>query len=234
MVRMVYLLLFLIKNYWRRTHFILQFFTIALFCGYLLDYRYAPYSYDYVVLVKNIALIIVALITTFQLNKINYDRSIYVLLNRVTRRDFYLVSIFSSFTITLGFSLMMDLYILIVSGLTFSEFFTASLIIFSLLNVVLTIMTYNLFSVYTTGNKFQIVGLLVIGFGAIPGWYKNLPFERVLYYFNFILPPLGNNIVLQQNNLFLSWNLLRTIIYLLITSLLGIKLFSERNLSDLE
>ncbi|HLV08732.1 MAG TPA: hypothetical protein VKY40_00840 [Halanaerobiales bacterium] len=234
MSRMVYLVIFLAKNYWRRSNFLLQFLILAMVCGYFIDPGYAPYSYDYIVLIKNFALIIIAFITTFQMNKINYDRSIYVLLTRVKRKFYYLSAVLSSFIIVLGFSILLDIYILLFTGLSFYNFFTLSLIIYSILNIFLVIVVSKLFSVYTMGNAYQIVGLIITGFALIPGWYENLPFEKVLSYLNHVLPPLGSNILVQQSKSFFNWNLPLSILYLIIALSIGIRLFENRNLTDLK
>mgnify|MGYP006297581563 CR=1 FL=1 len=234
MNRMIYLVIFLIKNYWRKTNFIFQFLIFAIVCGYFIDPRYAPYSHNFIILIKNFLLIIIALITTFQMNKINYDRSIYVLLNRVKRKLYYISTAISAFVIVLGFSILLDVYVLIFSGLSFYNLFTFSLIFYSIINISLTIMVINMFSVYTVAGRYQIVGLIVIGFGLIPKWYKDLPFEKILYYLKYVIPPIGNNILIQQNKTFFSWSLLLSFLYLLIVYIVGVNLFKKRNLSDLK
>ncbi len=234
MNRMIYLVIFLIKNYWRKTNFIFQFLIYAIVCGYFIDPRYAPYSHNFIILIKNFLLIIIALITTFQMNKINYDRSIYVLLNRVKRKFYYISTVISAFIIVLGFSILLDIYVLIFSGLSFFNLFTFSLIFYSIINISLTIMVINMLSVYTVAGRYQVVGLIMVGFGLIPKWYENLPFEKILYYLKYVLPPIGNNILIQQSKTFFSWSLLFSFLYLLIVYYIGVNSFEKRNLSDLK
>ena len=196
--RLIYLVFFLIKNYWRKTNFLFQFLIFAIVCGYFIDPRYAPYSHNFVILIKNFLLIIIALITTYQMNKINYNRTIYVLLNRVKRKFYYTSTAISVFIIVLGFSILLDIYVLIFAGLSFHKFFTFALVIYSIINISLAIMVINMFSVYTVAGRYQVIGLIMIGFGLIPKWYKNLPFEKIFYYLKYLLPPIGNNILIQQ------------------------------------
>ena len=232
--RMMYLVVFLIKNYWRKTNFIFQFLIFAIVCGYFIDPRYSPYSHDFIILTKNSLLIIITLITTYQMNKINYNRTIYVLLNRVKRKFYYTSVAISVFIIVLGFSILLDIYILIFAGISLQNFFTFTLVIYSIINISLAIMVINMFSVYTVAEGYQVIGIIMIGFGLIPKWYENLPFEKILYYLSYLLPPIGNNILIQQNNSFLSWNLLLSFLYLLIIYIVGVNLFETRNLTDLK
>ena len=232
--RLIYLVFFLIKNYWRKTNFLFQFLIFAIVCGYFIDPRYAPYSYDYIILIKNFLLIIIVLITTYQMNKINYNRTIYVLLNRVKRKLYYISAAFSAFIIVLGFSILLDIYVLIFAGLSFFDFFTITVVFYNIINITLAIMVINMFSVYTVAGRYQVIGLIMIGFGLIPKWYENLPFEKILYYLRYLLPPIGNNILTQQRNSFFSWNLILSFLYLLIVYIIGVYLFKKRNLSDLE
>ena len=95
-------------------------------------------------------------------------------------------------------------------------------------------MVTSMFSVYTVSGRYQIVGLIIIGFGLIPKWYKNLPFEKILYYLRYLFPPIGNNILIQQSKSFFDWSFLISILYLLIVYIIGVELFKRRNLSDLK
>lgn len=234
MIRRIYLVVFLIKNYWRKTNFIFQFLIFAIVCGYFIDPRYAPYSYDFIILIKNFLLIIIALLTTFQMNKINYNRSIYVILNRMKRKYYYISNVISAFIIVLGFSILLDIYVWIFADLSFYNFSYIVLNFYSIINIFLTIMVINMFSVYTMAGRYQIIGLIMVGFGLIPRWYEKLPFEKILYYLKYVLPPLGNNILIQQSKSYFSWNLLLSFLYLLIVYIIGVKLFEKRNLSDLK
>ena len=234
MFRLIYLISFLIKNYWRKTHFVIQFFILAVVSGYLFDPRYAPYSYQYIVLVKNITMIIISYLTVYQLNKKSYNRSIYVLLNRVKRSWYYLGSVFSSAIIVLFLSLLLDIYILIFTGLSFFDLFNLSLIFYSISNILLTILIANLFSLYTIMGKYQVIGFLLIGFGSIPDWYVSLPLEKTFYYLSYLLPSLGKNILLQQEKIFLSWTMFWSLIYMIFILIIGIRRFNRRNLVDLK
>lgn len=93
MNRLLFLSIFMFKSYWRKTKFITQFVMLALIIGVLLNPNYAPYTYDYIVLVRNCYFIIFGFITSFHISKLNYNREIYVLLNRVKRSWFYFSSI---------------------------------------------------------------------------------------------------------------------------------------------
>lgn len=234
MNRILYLIFFIIKNYWRKNNFIFQFLVFTVVCGYFMDPRYAPYNYDFIVLVKNLLLVFISFITIFQMNKINYNRSIYVLLNRVKRKFYYIANSISAFIIVLGFSILLDIYMLLFAGISFDDVFTFSLLFYSILNIFLTIMVLNMFSVYTVKKRYQIIGLIIIGFGLIPEWYHNLPLEKILYYLNYLFPPIGSNILIQQSKVFYDWNLLLSFLYLIISYNIGKYLFENRNLSDLK
>lgn len=224
---------FLLNNYWRKTRFILQFTVFCIIVGFLIDPRWAPYTYKYIVLVKNVYLVIVGYITVLQFSKLTYNRSLSILLTRSRRYSLYLASCSGSIMIVLLFSLLMDTYIVIFSGLGIGGFFTADLIILGFMNIVLTIVTTHLFSFYIIKRKNIIYGFLLIGFGLIPEWYNNLPLESLLKYLSLVLPPFGSNIIIQQARNMTFSSIFISIIYLSAMLVIGIISFNNRNLTDL-
>lgn len=232
--RLLYLVIFLFKSYWRKTRFIIQFAILALIMGFLLNLNYAPYTYDYVVLVKNAYFIVFGLITSFHLSKLNYNREIYVLLNRVKRKWFYLSSIITSLFIVSLLGGLLDIYILLFTGLSFFELFNMRFIVYSFINLCLAIVITHLFSFYIVKAKYCILSFVLLGLGFIPNWYERLTFESVFNLLSYLVPPLGLNIIQQKAIDFSSSLLVYSSIYFLIIITIGIILIKKRSLITLK
>ena len=234
MNRFVSLVSFMIRSYWRRSYGLLHGVILGVTCGIFLDPRYAPYSYEYLVLERNFLMIVLSLITR-QLINTAYARSLYVILSRVRRRDYYGASVVAAVLITLVFGLLHDVFVLLFAQIQPSQYFTVELMALSLMNIIMVVATAHLWSPYVLGRKYQLAGLLVVFLGAIPGWYEGFPVGRLLRRLSYLFPQLGKNILIQQSAFFLSdpGSLVLSAAYLGIVLVLGFRLFRRKSLSNL-
>jgi hypothetical protein len=202
--------------------------------GILLNPSYRPYTYEYIVLVKNAFLVIFGLGTSFQLSKLTYSRELYVVLNRVKRSWFYFASLLTSILIVGLLGIILDIYILLFSGLGLVELFKLSFVIYSVINLILTVSVAHLFSVYIVQGKYCTLGFILVGLGCLPNWYEGLPGERLFNLLSYLCPPLGANIVHQQTMEFSIGLLGGSLVYLLVVITIGALLIKKRSFTTLK
>lgn len=228
----LYLYLFLIKSYYRQTHFIIQIVLLATIAGLFLDPRYAPYTYEYCILVINTSIILLSFITGQQLIDGTYNRSLLLLLNRVSRRSLYLALLFSITSISFLFFISLMIYVLLFSGAPAREIL--SILLPGLMIILLTVVVTALFSRYSLSFSVPIPSLLILALGFMPKWYEDLPLRNLFQYVAFFLPPLERVTTLLQNKEFFLRHILFCLLYCLILVLWGLNFFGKKNLTDLK
>lgn len=207
-----------IRKYWRKSRFLLQLVFLILCIGFLFHPHRGPHEYQYWVLVINLFLLSTALVTTYQLIKtISTDPG----QKRLPRRTLYMGVLLTGILITACFNLILILYGAIFPGL--SSFFPSIMRIslYGLLNLWIIVAGAMLFSDLGLGNVFHLPGLILICLSAIPDWYLGLPGEALFSFISYLLPPLGQSILIQQNSQLFSWVLPWLFLYGLFLTILG-------------
>lgn len=234
MRRLIYLVSFMMKNYWRSVHGILEAVILGVFAGIIFDPRWAPYSHDYVVLAKQIFLLIIGVAVSFRMSRVHYAGQLTVLLSRVSRREYYLASVTVSTLIAALCGLFLDLDLLVLVRVQPGTLFCLPMILGSLCNLILAVAVTHLFTIYLVKNDFaRLLAVVVIGLGAMPNWYSGLPMEGVWRYLADLLPPMSGIMDgLMRQNLRFGWFVYAGIYGLLMIGM-GIYWFEKRSLTNL-
>lgn len=235
MKRLVYLVRFLLTYYWRTTRLALEAVIFAgVFIGVIFDWRWAPYSYEYVVMARSIFLLIFGTLVTFRLSKVQYSGQLTVLLTRVSRQGFYLASVLATLVVVGFFTLLLDMYLVAAAQVELTVLFGLPTLAVSVFTVLLTVGLTHLFSVYLVPNMLtRLLAPVFVGICAMPDWYNNLPGEALWRMIAQVFPPIGRNIVglLQQDvNV---WMVGFAGVYGLLLVGIGIKLFERKSLTNL-
>lgn len=234
MNRYVYGMIFLIKNYWRQTHLILEWVLLGIWVGIIFDPNYAPYSSDYVLMMKNIFYIILGVVLSIRFIKITYQEPLAVVLNRLSRVEYYLISALTCLITTLGIGQLLNVYLMLVvrtdPGVILNGINNSG----HLLVLGVTVLTTHLFSNYIFQSyTYRSLLLIVLGLGAIPNWYETLPGEVFLQWIAFLFPPLGVMTTHLMTGITSFGDVLYLSIYGVVVLVIGAYLFCKRSLSDL-
>ena len=235
MSRFLTLVKFLIANYRRNTHLIVEWVLTAISLGVVFDPRWAPYTGENIILGKSLLLIILGVVISFRLIKNQYNRHISVLLNRVTRSSYYLASIVSSFIIVIFFGVVIDLYMLLALGANPTTLFNIHFVLISSFNILVTVSVVHLFSSYIFRDRsLKILGPIILGLGSIPDWYRVLPGKSIFKIISYAFPPLGHNLKMIMELDLGYGRLIYLIIYMGVLITIGTKLFENRSFNDLD
>lgn len=234
MPRFFYASIFLLKNYQRNTLFIWEWLIFGIFIGIIFDPRFVPYTTEYVILAKSIFLVIIAVVISFRFTKTQYKSQLSVILNRISRVDYYIISVFSSLGLAVMFSILLDLYLFLIIKTDLKVLLNYQLLLSNFLILVMSVLVAHIFSAYITKNiLFRFLVSVVIGLGATPNWFSNLPFTWVFQSSSYLLPPIGLNIINLLENKFSVGLISYSFLYCLAVFFFGIFLFKKRSLSDL-
>lgn len=235
MSRFYYLVTFLLKNYQRATNLIIEGFCTAIVAGIIFDPRYRPYTDEYVLLAKSIFLIVFGVLVSYRLSKVHYTGQISMLLSRVSRTQYYLASIVSSMLIVLFFSLALDIYLLTVIHIRPALLFGLTMLIAGFFNLLLGVLVAHMFTIYIVKDLWiRLLAPVIIGLGALPGWYSGLPLEKFLQFISYIFPPLHTVLIELLHGSFNLSTVLYPALYSGLALFLGIKLFESRSLTNLQ
>lgn len=235
MSRFYYLVTFLLKNYQRATNLIIEGFCTAIVAGIIFDPRYRPYTDEYVLLAKSIFLIVFGVLVSYRLSKVHYTGQISMLLSRVTRQQYYLASIVSTMLVVIFFSLLLDIYLLVIIQIRPSLLFGLTMLMAGFFDLVLGVLVAHMFTIYIVKDLWlRLLAPVIIGLGALPGWYSGLPLEKLFQFISYIFPPLHTITThLMQNN-FHILTVVYPAVYSGLVLILGIKLFMSRSLTNLQ
>lgn len=234
MRRFIYLISFMMKNYWRALHGILEAVVLGAFMGIIFDPRWRPYTNDYVVLGKHIFLLIIGVVVSFRISRLHYAGQLTVLLSRISRKGYYLASIIVSTVITLLFGLCLDLDLLTIVQVQPGVLFNLPMVLGSILNALLVVSVTHLFTIYLVKNDLaRLLAVVVVGLGAMPDWYTGLPIEGLGTFLTFLFPPISPIIDgLMQQSPGAGWLLYASVYSVLIIGV-GMNLFGRRSLTNL-
>ncbi|MFW6022446.1 MAG: hypothetical protein ACOCQW_02880 [Halanaerobiaceae bacterium] len=235
MNRFYNLVILLFKDYYRRTYLWAPLLISAAFLWLIFNYNYAPYQYNYFLLFKSVFLILIAYSVTLHLNHNNYTRKSIIILSKVKASILYYAIAVVSFLITIFFSFLLDFYFLIIPdmGLSFFQIFNVQNGFVFLLIVLLSVSVTHLFAHFSVRKEYMPFGFLLLGFGAIPGWYENLFFPGIFKFINFVLPPISQN-VLNLYQFDFSFKLtLYSILYLVIINIYAGYRIDRRSFSNI-
>lgn len=234
MNRIFYSITFLIKNYYRSTLLILEWLILGIFMGIIFDPRYLPYTAEYVILAKSIFLIILGVVISYRFTNTQYKSQLSVILNRMSRIQYYIISVFSSFVFVIGFSILLDFYLVLIIKTDLYILLNYQMLISSFFMLVMTALIVHISSIYIIENiLFRFLTPVIIGLSAIPNWYSELPISWSFKLCSYLLPPIGLNITGLLQNKFSIGLLFYSFFYSFAVLFFGIFLFKKRSFSDL-
>ena len=228
-----YLSIFIFRDYNRRFRLIIQFSILVIVIGLFFNYHYAPYSYHYIALGKSIFLMIISLLTTYQLSKSNYNRRLYILLSRVSRKKLSLSLILVAFIIVVFFSIILDLYLLLLAQIESEMLLNPFYLTVNLIIIFLSVITSYLFSYFTIKRELIILSLIFLVLGSIPEWYIISPLTWLLKGISWLFPPLSSNILALINKQGSAGLFIHSVGYGLLALFTALILLKRKSFSDL-
>lgn len=234
MSRYVYGMIFLLKNYWRKTHLILEWVLLGIWIGIIFDHSFAPYSSGYVLMMKNLFYIILGTVISIGFIKTTYREPLTVVLNRLSRKEHYLLSVFTCVITTLGIGLLLNIYLVLVVRIDFLVILNGINIVSHFLVLATTVLIAHLFSNYIFQSyTYRILLIIALGLGTVPNWYEVLPGEALWKWVAYLFPPLGVMTTHLMAGIASFGDLLYLLVYGVVVLVIGVNLFCHRSLSDL-